>query len=985
MKVLLVEADAALADAVEGAIASPSVAVERVTAESALACAPRGGVVLFVGPAFEAFCSKWRAGEPRSALLLAAVHDADEAARALDAGADQALLLPPGEAFAAQLRAALRLTERLAHATTAGQPAAGPLHLSDDRFARVLRAVPVGVCLGDRETARIVDVNDAFLDLFGYAREELIGQNAVELGLWASETERKEILRRMAAAGGSLRDVEVGFRTRAGVTRIGLSSWETIDLDGRPHILCILADVTERRRTEDALRRAEQFLRSVVSAAPLMLFVVDARGRFTFVDGEGLAALEPRPKTRMSAFRYFANAPSLVHAFRQALDGRQVGLEVTLGDVVADMRLSPLRDERGEVAGAICVGTDVTARRRAEHARRLAEDRFKAMVSNLPVLVWGIDERGVCTFAEGGVMGIQSSDLMGINLIEAFDREPLLSDPLRRALQGEALTATVQFRGRWYETIYNPMRDEEGTIVGAMGMSVDITERRDAELQHRLMEERLRTVTSNAPVILFAFDPEGHFILVDGAALSHFGVGPEYLIGKHASEVYEPEHLAVVERALRGEEFSIISDMAGRTWDVHFSNTRNESGEIAFVVGLATDITERRRAEQALVQAQKLESLQVLAGGVAHDFNNLLVGILGNAGLALRELPENSPARESILAIETAAHRAADLSRQMLAYAGRGQLRVEPVDLNALVEEMGQILRVTLPRDTQLHYEFASEPPIVMADATQLRQVVMNLVVNAADAIAGPGDITVAISKLEANKELLAKTFLAPDLEPGTYVSLEVRDTGCGMDQQTLSRIFDPFFTTKFTGRGLGLAAVLGIVHGHRGAIRVRSQPGRGSTFTLLFPASQELPSPVSEPAPGEHQWHANGTVLVVDDEPAVRRVVARSLAQHGFTVLEAEDGAEAVEIFEARAGEIGCILLDITMPRMSGQDAFEAIQRIRPGVPVVLMTGYEQDIVSRFPESSLAGFLQKPFELSALHAAVCAAMTGAQGATAPS
>ena len=378
----------------------------------------------------------------------------------------------------------------------------------------------------------------------------------------------------------------------------------------------------------------------------------------------------------------------------------------------------------------------------------------------------------------------------------------------------------------------------------------------------------------------------------------------------------------------------------------------------------------RVRFEARLQETQKLESLGVLAGGIAHDFNNLLTSILGNASLARLDLPPHSPANHSLERIETASLRAADLCKQMLAYAGKGRLVVQPVNLTQLVQETAHLLQVSISKRAVLKFDLAPNLPAVLVDASQLRQIVMNLVINASEAIGErSGVIALATGLVRADREYLADSRLAGDLSEGDYVFLEASDTGCGMTPEIQARIFEPFFTTKFTGRGLGLAAVLGIVRGHRGALKVDSVPGKGSTFRLLLPVTHELAQPTSEPNPLTTGWRGHGRILVVDDEETVRTVVARVLENLGFTVTLASDGREAVKIFEAQPDAFTMVVVDLTMPHMDGTEAFARMRRVRPDLRVVLMSGYsEPDATVAFAGKGLAGFLQKPFELIHLH-----------------
>jgi signal transduction histidine kinase/CheY-like chemotaxis protein len=368
----------------------------------------------------------------------------------------------------------------------------------------------------------------------------------------------------------------------------------------------------------------------------------------------------------------------------------------------------------------------------------------------------------------------------------------------------------------------------------------------------------------------------------------------------------------------------------------------------------------RRAIEAKVLEVQKLESLGVLAGGIAHDFNNLLVAIMGNAGLALLDLPEDSPARTSIMDVEIASRRAGELARQMLAYSGRSRFRIEPVELSDLVRELLTLLQVSIGKGVILKLHLPDEPIVVDADAAQLRQVVMNLVINAADAIHDrSGTVTIRVGRIEADADYLANAHPEAGLEPGHYATLEVADTGIGMDRETQDRIFDPFFTTKFTGRGLGLAAVLGIVRGHAGALRVYSELGHGSTFRVVLPLSASSPVPSHGTA---ESWRSEATVLVVDDDAMVRSVARRLLEAFGLTVHVAEGGPEAIARLAAAPDAIDAVLLDMTMPEMSGADVFLRMREIRSDLPVVLMSGYHEDELAEEVGAGISGFVQKPF-----------------------
>ena len=359
-----------------------------------------------------------------------------------------------------------------------------------------------------------------------------------------------------------------------------------------------------------------------------------------------------------------------------------------------------------------------------------------------------------------------------------------------------------------------------------------------------------------------------------------------------------------------------------------------------------------------------------MAGGIAHDFNNLLVSILGNADLALMEMSALSPARKSTEEIKKAAIRASELTNQMLAYSGKGRFIIKAINLNELVEEMAHLLEVSLSKKTVLKYDFADNLPAVEADPAQLRQVVMNLITNAADAIGDKsGVITVSTGVMEADEAYLTTTYLDEALPPGYYTYLEVSDTGCGMDEDIRVKLFDPFFTTKFAGRGLGLAAVLGIIRGHQGAIKVYSEPGRGTAVKVLLPCSNVPIEPEKELGIEVlDDWKASGTVLFIDDEETVRNVTKIMLEKCGLDVITAEDGRKGIEAYSENADKIDLVLLDMTMPHMDGEETFRELRKIHKDVRVILCSGYsEQDATTRFAGKGLADFVQKPFRIEIL------------------
>ncbi|MHC4715654.1 MAG: PAS domain-containing hybrid sensor histidine kinase/response regulator, partial [Planctomycetota bacterium] len=668
----------------------------------------------------------------------------------------------------------------------------------------------------------------------------------------------------------------------------------------------------------------------------------------------------------------------------------------------------PVFDDRGRVIGVEGIGQDVTARKRGDRALRESEEQFRTLVANIPGVVfrsevgppWRIE------YVSDGVealTGYPVRDFMdgtrtyGSVIVpgDLAEVERLVDEAVaeRRPYRIEYQVRRADGEVRWVAERGRAIYDDAGKPLWLDGVILDTTDRRQAE--EALRSERdftARLIDSSNDGIL-AFDRECRYTLWNAGMERISGLGKEDVLGRVAFELFPFLtdtgedwffHEALAGRAARGKDRPYLIPQTGREgyFEGHYGPLFDQSGQVVGGLAVIRDSTQRIRADQErrkleaqVQQTQKLESLGVLAGGIAHDFNNLLVAILGNADLALGDLSDVSPARASVLEIKKASMRAADLAHQMLAYSGRGRFVVTAVNLNELVEEMGGLLKVSISKKITLNYTLAGDLPPVEADAAQIRQVVMNLITNASEAIGDePGIISIRTGVTDADRDYLAEAQLGQSLPAGRYVYLQVTDTGCGIDPQNLPKLFEPFYTTKFTGRGLGLAAVLGIVRGHHGAIKVESQVGEGTSFRLLLSRAAEAPAQApaaAAPAPARAP-RGRGAILVVDDERTVRELARKALQREGFTVLTAADGREGVAVFGEHADEISAVLLDMTMPEISGEEAFDALRRICPDVPILLASGYaEEDVTGRFEGRDLAGFIHKPFELRELIAKV--------------
>jgi PAS domain S-box-containing protein len=586
------------------------------------------------------------------------------------------------------------------------------------------------------------------------------------------------------------------------------------------------------------------------------------------------------------------------------------------------------------------------------------------------------------------MLGYTREELAGLTFVQITHPDDVAENVAidERLLAGQHSIATLEKRYiRKDSSILHAalsvglIRDERGTPLYFVAQITDITERKRAEAELQTRQRQLDTILTNTPIVLYAINSQGRYLLCEGAGLSALGRKPGEAVGQSAFDLYasRPDIISDFRRGLAGETFTSQREYNGAVFELRGTPLREADGRISGVIGIALDITERvaagrekKNMERKLLEVQKLESLGVLAGGVAHDFNNLLTAILGNASLIRLELGEKAPVLSNLTQIEQASRTAAGLCQQLLAYAGRSRLDATEADLSQLVRETTDLLRVSVGNHAQLRFTLAEGLPGISADIAQIRQVLLNIVLNAAEALGRrDGVIEVATRRQTVDTAWLAEARIGHDLRPGEYVCLDVTDNGPGLSPETQARIFDPFFSTKGSGRGLGLAAALGIMRSHQGALRLTSQPGHGTSFTLAFPVSATA-SPKTEPARPANgkNWRGHGSVLIVDDEEAVRGIAAQMVAYYGFEVKQAESGQQALDLVRARPEPFDLVLLDLTMPGMDGFATFTALRELRPDQRIVIFSGYSaHDARQRFAGQNLNGFLQKPFSADAL------------------
>lgn len=510
----------------------------------------------------------------------------------------------------------------------------------------------------------------------------------------------------------------------------------------------------------------------------------------------------------------------------------------------------------------------------------------------------------------------------------------------------------------------------------------DLTQRLRTVEELRQAKEFSENLIHTANILIVGLTADGKIQVLNETAQHVLGWTQKEALGRD----WIPNFIPAAEQARLQQVFAAVKSggerlventVLTRAGEQRIISWRNneifQDGKVVGTLSFGIDVTEQRRAEarqkeleRKLLESQKFESLGAMAGGIAHDFNNMLAIIIGNASLAGVQIEPSSPASSMLATIEKTAARAADLCQQMLSYAGQSQLSISVLDLNTLVQDSTGLLESSISKKAKLVVDFGVDLPAVEGDRAQLSQVLLNLVINASEALENrEGVIRIKTGQVEQGEtEIYFAHGSAKEPRRGNYLFLEVSDNGCGMSEETKARIFDPFFSTKFAGRGLGLAAVLGIVRAHRGALRVSSERGKGSTFRVLLPASQKpLDSSPSLPEM-DSNWRGSGTILVVDDDLLVREITCEMLRGYGFEVLDASDGAEGVSVYAQNPGRIDAVLLDMTMPRLNGAEAFLKIRELNPEARIILMSGYTEPVAeAELRKAGWNGFIHKPFK----------------------
>jgi two-component system cell cycle sensor histidine kinase/response regulator CckA len=884
---------------------------------------------------------------------------------------------------------------------TERKQAEAALRQSEAKFRSLAENINVGIYRTTAgPTGRFIEANPAIIEMFGYSdRDEYLALSVADL--YQNPADRKRFSEKILKEG-FVRNEELRLKRKDGSSfMVSVSAVAVRDEEeGTTYFDGIIEDITERKKALEALRWSELQYRSTLDAMGDAIHVVDrdlkllifnkafsrwsARlGLQTHVLGQHLQDVFPfLPEEIFSEYEeVFRCGEPLVTEERTTIAGQHF---------ITETRKIPIR-EHDDVVRVVTVVRDVTASKLAEAALRESEERYRGLFDNATDFVFTLDLRGTFTNVNRAAKhhtGLVSEELIGLSFtkyipigerrraIRAFRRLYETGEPL----QDFPVDVIVSDGSRKHFEMSAGLLKRGEEIIGFQGSGRDVTERKQAHEALRRSEERFRELAEVLPEIVFEMDNDGVLTFVNKKAFEITDYGPEDLErGFNAIQLLVPEDrkraLTNIKKVMNGSEPMDNEYMAQRRDGSTFPLMARSvpivsNGEIVGLRGILIDMTERERLEEQLRHAAKMEAIGQLAGGIAHDFNNLLTGILGYSNMLKLKSDPGSETHDAAKTIEGAAERAAELTDKLLGFARRGKRQIVSVDLHKTIYDVVSLLSRTVSKSIRISVHLDAKTANTLGDPGQLQQMLLNLAINARDAMPEGGDLTFTTQRRQLDADY-CRTH--PESTPGEYVAVEVSDTGCGIPKEIEGRIYEPFFTTKPTGQGtgMGLAMVYGIVKNHGGEIEVSSTLGHGTRFRVLLPRFEEHPDGTTEemshlPVGGV------GTVLVVDDEEIVRMAVSDMLRRLGYGATAVSSGREAVEYYRRHGSEIDLVIIDLMMPDMDGSDCLMQLRSLDPRVRVLLSTGYGLDgKVQDVLDKGGRGFIQKPYQLKELDARV--------------
>ncbi|MBI2947362.1 MAG: PAS domain S-box protein [Verrucomicrobia bacterium] len=853
------------------------------------------------------------------------------------------------------------------------------LRASEERFAKAFQFNPTGLCITREATGDFLDANDAFLRIFGFERQELIGRTSLELRMWIEPEKRREFLEELRAKG-SITSRESQFRRKSGETGVALHSLIAIEVGGEPCILTLFQDITEKRRAEQALQESQERFRQLAENIQEVFWMTDPeKNQMLYISpayepiwGRTCESLYQSPRDWLEAIDPEDRSRVLNAALTNQIQGtyaeeyriiRPDGTRRWIQD-----RAFPIRDASGHVYRIVGVAADITDRKRSHEELRLSEARYRLLFESNPHPMWVFDLQTLAFLAVNDSAvhhyGYSRNEFLAMTIkdIRPPKDVPRLMEEVRAGVSSERNV------GLWRHA------KKDGTVIDVeviahpinfagraakLVLASDLTERRRAEAALQESRRFLEKAQEVAHIGSWISSPDDSGRLTwSDEVYRIFGVRKPDFDGRvetffafvhpdDREKVRQAVARALTQRVPYDIEHRIVRPDASIRW-VHEQAdvNRDAEGKAVQLIGVVQDITEQKQLEEQLRQSQKLEAIGQLAGGVAHDFNNILTVIKGHASVLLgkRELP--SGIEESLREILLAADRATNLTRQLLTFGRRQLMQASNLNVNEVVDNMSRMLRRILGEDIILEVQSSSNLPLIHADAGMVEQVLLNLAVNARDAMPRGGRLTIRTTMTILDDATARRN---PDASAGPFVCLQVSDTGCGIAAEDLPRIFDPFFTTKDVGRGtgLGLATVYGIVRQHRGWIDVESELRRGTSFRVFLPG---VPAPAEQRGPEAEPMEVRGGsewILVVEDEHPLRELVRYVLNHYGYRVRVAASGVEALKVWQDCKEEIDLLLTDLVMPGgITGRELAVKLRREKPGLKVIFTTGYSPEIV---------------------------------------
>ena len=872
------------------------------------------------------------------------------------------------------------------------------LRASEEKFRLAFLTSPDSINLNRAHDGVYLDSSEGFRKIMGYAREDVIGKSSLELNIWDDPKDRERLVNGLTRQG-VVENMEARFRGKDGRIRIGLMSACVLRINQEDVILSITRDITEFKRAETALRESEELYRKLVSLSPDAISVVDLNGSLIFTSPRARELFGDWPEDEIlgrSIFSWVApkdQKKASTNIQRLLTEGTLTGAEYTLikkdgTRFIGEVNAAVIHSPDGSPMSMIVITRDVTERKRAEEVLRESEQRFRSMVENSPFAYQALDIDGCYIDVNQklcDLLGYRPDELLGRSFSEFWpeNTQEIFTQAFEtfkrdRQVSSELLLITKD--GREVSVILEGRveQDNDGNFLRTHCILTDITRRKLAEIALRESEERFSRFFRATPVgTSITRLSDGRYADVNDAWLGLFGYTREEIVDQNAFKLgiwADREDQVKVVGILR--EQGRIKDFetrfrwkSGEIGDVLYSADLIEVAGQQYILGLTHDITERKRVQEEkekleaqLFQAQKIESVGRLAGGVAHDFNNMLGVIIGRTEMALNKDVSTDELHHHLKEILNAGQRSADLTRQLLAFARKQTAVPKILDLNDTISGMLKMLRRLIGEDIDLFWAPELDLWKVRIDPSQVDQILANLVVNARDAISGVGAITMRTENVVIDDSDVAET---PEFIPGEYVLLTTSDTGEGMSQEVCGKVFEPFFTTKEVGKGtgLGLSTVCGIVKQNEGFIYVDSEPGKGTTFKIYLPRLESETTQVSSEVTAGTPPTGTETILLVEDDEPILNLSKIILEKLGYTVLAARAPGQAIDLVTGHPGDIHLLITDVVMPEMSGRELAEQLRAIRPNLKCLYMSGYTADLIAhRGILDEGVNFIQKPF-----------------------